>query len=105
MKRKAILNLIGLAGRARFTVSGSEQVINSIRNQEIKLVIIATDASEATKKLLSDKCNFYQIDYIYFASADELGNSIGKEHRIAIGIKDAGIAKKIKDVFNNLEVI
>ncbi len=104
MKRKAILNLIGLAARARLLVSGNEQVITSIRNNELKLVIIALDASEGTKKQLIDKSNFYQVNYIQFANADQLGNSIGKEYRTAIGIKDAGIAKKIKDIFNNMEV-
>lgn len=104
MKSKAILNLIGISARARLMVSGNEQVIASIRNQELKLVIIAIDASEATKKQLIDKCCYYQIDYIQFATAEQLSNSIGKEYRTVVGIRDFGIAKKIKNIFNNMEV-
>ncbi len=104
MKRKEIFNLMGLGARGRLIVSGNEQVIASIRNQELKLVIIATDASEATKKQLIDKSSFYKITYILFARSDQLGNAIGKEYRTAVGIKDVGIARRIEDIFNNLEV-
>ena len=48
-----VVNLIGLAARARKIVTG-EMVLNAIRNHSAKLVVIADDASDNTKKKLID---------------------------------------------------
>lgn len=48
--QQSILNLLGLAARARKIVSGEEQVIKEVRSNGAKLVILATDASANTRK-------------------------------------------------------
>ena len=49
------LSLLGLASRARKIVTG-ETLIKKIRTNAIYLVIIASDASDNTKKKFIDKC-------------------------------------------------
>lgn len=45
-----ILNLLGLAMRARKLVTGEELVINEVRRGKVRLVILSEDASLNTKK-------------------------------------------------------
>lgn len=90
------LNLLGLASRARKIVSG-EILINKIRSNEVHLVLIASDASDNTKKKLIDKCTSYGIEYVVISNIDELSKAIGKNNRVALGIEDIGFAKSLKD--------
>ena len=91
-----VLNLLGLATRARKTVSG-EMILNAIRGNTAKLVIIADDASENTKKKLIDKCIYYHVDYVFIESSAILSRAVGKNNRMAIAINDLGVAQKIKN--------
>lgn len=95
MLNKDILSLLGLASRARKITCG-EILLKDIRSSQVSLVIIANDASENTKKKYKDKCQFYHIDCIIDGNIDEISQAIGKENRVAVGIKDKGFANKIK---------
>ena len=90
------LSLLGLASRARKIVTG-ETLIKKIRTNAIYLVIIASDASDNTKKKFIDKCTSYNVDYIVTSSREELSSAIGKNNRVALGIQDAGFAKSLKE--------
>ena len=90
------LSLLGLASRARKIVTG-ETLIKKIRTNAIYLVIIASDASDNTKKKFIAKCTSYNVDYIVTSSREELSSAIGKNNRVALGIQDAGFAKSLKE--------
>ena len=94
MLNKQIYNTLGLAVRAKCLVTG-ESVLVGIRNKSIKLVIIANDASENTKKRMINKYNYYQVEYILFSDSDSLSQAIGKSNRMAIGITEKGFANKL----------
>lgn len=93
-KQKA-LNLLGLAIRARQLESGSPTVLDAIRKQRAKLVIIAEDASPNTKKQFLDKCDFYKIPPYVMFSKDEISKAIGKE-RTVCAFTDNGFAQSFK---------
>ncbi len=88
------LNLLGLAQRAGKLVSGEETVIKNIRQKNTKVVLVCLDASENTKKKISDKCQFYQVKYLEAFTSDELSHALGKK-RYVCGITEGGFAKKI----------
>jgi ribosomal protein L7Ae-like RNA K-turn-binding protein len=92
---KKWLSLLGLAVRARMLVSGEEMVLKEVRRNKMRLVILSTDASEGTKKKVSDKCNFYKVPLHVIGTREELGRAIGKEERVVIGVVDPGFAKKL----------
>ncbi len=48
--RQKAMNLIGLAMRAGKLITGEELTIADIRKQKAKIVFVANDASENTKK-------------------------------------------------------
>ena len=90
------LNTLGLAARARKIVTG-ETLITKIRSNEVEFVIIASDASDNTKKKITDKCTSYKVEYFIACTIDELSSAIGKKNRVALGIQDTGFAKILKE--------
>ena len=95
---KKYLNLLGLANVAKGIVSG-ETLIKSIAANETKLVVIANDASANTKKKITDKCHFYHVDYfIVDENIETISKAVGKNNRVALGITNQGLAKKIKEL-------
>ena len=100
MNKQKILQLLGLATRARMTVTGEELVIGEVRKGNAKMVIVSEDASENTSKKLHDKCRTYKVDVQVFGTRFELGHAIGKEERVVIAITDKGFAKKLTSLFD-----
>ncbi|MFR7591447.1 MAG: L7Ae/L30e/S12e/Gadd45 family ribosomal protein [Longibaculum sp.] len=95
MLSKDVLSLLGLASRARKITCG-DILLKDIRARKVDLVMIAEDASANTQKKYTDKCAYYQIDCLIVGQIDEISKAIGKENRVAVGIKDRGFANKIK---------
>ncbi|WP_420826762.1 YlxQ family RNA-binding protein [Chengkuizengella sediminis] len=94
-KNNKILSYIGLAKRAGKCLSGEEKVLNKIRSNEAKLVIIASDASDNTSKKFKDKCSSYHVPLIQYNNRSQLGQSLGEAERVVIAITDDGFVKMI----------
>ncbi|WP_096199400.1 YlxQ family RNA-binding protein [Bacillus sp. FJAT-45350] len=88
-------SLLGLAARARQLISGEELVLKDVKRNKTKLVLLSNDASEGTKKKVTDKCTFYKVPLRIIGTREELGRAIGKEERVVVGVIDAGFAKKL----------
>lgn len=88
-------NLIGLATRARKTILGTDMTINGVRKQTVKLVILATDASDNTKKLVFDKCKTYHVEVVSQLPSAQLSQAVGKSNIMVVGIADEGFSKLI----------
>ncbi|MEJ8554447.1 L7Ae/L30e/S12e/Gadd45 family ribosomal protein [Tepidibacter sp. Z1-5] len=97
MKNK-ILSLLGIILRSGNLVSGDDTTLSDLKKGKIKLIIIANDASENTKKLFKDKSEYRNVPYIIDFTKEELGKSIGKSSRAVIGIKSDQFAMKIKEI-------
>lgn len=87
------LNFLGLANKAGKVVTGEDNIISKVRNKQVFLVIVATDASDNTKKLYKNKCDFYNVKYFEMGKINELSNAVGKFNRVAVGICDQGFTK------------
>lgn len=95
-----ILQLLGLATRARMIVTGEELVIREIQSNKAKLIIVSNDASTNTAKKITDKCTFYNVEKHVFGSREDLGHAIGKDSRVVLAITDRGFAKKLSELLN-----
>ncbi len=82
--------------RAGKLVTGDESVLKEVRSGEAKLVVIAEDASDNTKKKFRDKCSYYNVPILEVFSRAELGASIGKAERVVIGVTDTGFAQMLQ---------
>ncbi len=89
------LNIIGLAYRARKCATGEETIINEVRNQKAKLVLMSNDISKGTRKKLTDKCSYFNVPYVEVDDRYTLGKALGKPERVAVAILDDGFAKKL----------
>ncbi|MGC6767074.1 YlxQ-related RNA-binding protein [Enterococcus sp. LJL128] len=97
MNKEKILNLLGLAMRAGKLITGEELTVKDIQRSKTKLVFVASDASENTKKKIKDKCSYYNISWNDDLQQAELSHAIGRK-RMVVGINDLGFANKFKEL-------
>ena len=86
---------MGLATKAGKVVSGEFMTDKSVKEGRAKLVIIASDASDNTKKKFQNMCDYYQVPIFVYSNKITLGNAIGKEYRASLCVTDIGLAKEI----------
>ena len=91
-----VLNNLGLCTRARGLVSGTDIVIDYLKNKKVYLIFLASDASENTKKLVRDKAKYYGVLVEEGYTSDELSMAIGQTNRMVLGITSAGFVKILK---------
>ena len=96
MDSNKIYSSLGLCMRAGKLKSGEFAVLEAIRHNKAKLVIISEDASDNTKKMFGDKCSYYNVPVEFFGNKEELGHAIGKEVRTSLAITDEGFAQSIR---------
>ena len=58
-------------------------------------VVIASDASDGSKKMYTDKCKFYDVPYAMYSDRESLGRAVGKNLRSALALKDEGLYKSL----------
>ncbi len=98
MNEKKIMSLLGLAFRAGKVVSGEFAVKEAIRGNTAKLVIVAGDASDNTRKLFHDKSSFYHVPIVDVGDKQMLGKALGKQERAGAAVLDEGFAAKILEM-------
>ncbi len=87
--------LLGLAQRAGKLSTGQEQCLKLVRRGKAKLIILAEDASENTKKVFYDKGKYYRVPVLEKGLMDQLGRILGKGPRAVVVLSDAGFAKSM----------
>lgn len=97
------LNMIGLCMRAGKLTSGEFSCDKAIKAGTAKLIIVASDASDNTKKAFKDATNFYKVNYTEYGTKETLGACLGKELRASVAILDEGFAKSIQEKMNKTE--
>ena len=60
-QRQQILNLLGLARRAGQLVTGEGMVLTALQKDQVRIVLLASDAGQATIKKVTDKCQTHQV--------------------------------------------
>ncbi len=102
MKQDNILSMVGLAKRAGNVVSGEFATEKSVKTKTARLVIVAEDASDNTKKLFTNKCTYYEIPLKFYSDKECLGHALGCELRTSIAITDEGFANSLIKKFEAL---
>lgn len=97
MNEQRLMSLLGLAQKAGKIASGEVAMENAVRSGKARLILIAADASDNTRKGHGDLAKYYQVSYHEVLSKEQLGNSIGKPPRAALAVTDAGFSKAINN--------
>lgn len=92
-----VLNLLGLAARARMITLGEEFVLKSLPKNTHNLVFLASDAGKNISGKIINKTNTYGALLINSFTSDELSKAIGKENRKVILVSDKGFVDKFKE--------
>ena len=93
--------MISLATKAGKTASGEFATEQSVKSFRAELVIVATDASDNTKKKFQNMCEFYEVPIYFYGDKDTVGNAMGKEFRASLAVNDLGFAKGIMKHLDN----
>ena len=100
---KKLLGMVGLAKRAGKISTGAFVCDKMIKTRRAKLVILASDASDNTKKTVTDSCKFYNIKLIELSDMANLGHITGGGERAVVSVNDNNFAKAITDIFISCE--
>ena len=93
-----LYGMLGFAMRAGKVIIGTDLVCRAMPTGRVKLVLISAAASDATKKKLFVKSDYYSISAIEVdVDTERLGNLLGKSYApAAVAVTDEGFAEEIK---------
>lgn len=96
MKTDKILSMLGLAEKAGKIASGEFSTEKAVKSHQASLVVVATDASDNTKKMFRNMCEFYKVPMYLYGTKEELGHHIGKQYRASLAVTDQGFSKSLE---------
>ena len=96
-----IYSFLGLIQKSGLISSGDDTVERDIKKHFCKLLVIAEDCSENTRKRFENLARHNSVEYIYFGTKERLGGSIGKGERAVISIRDGNLSKGFLSKLNN----
>ncbi len=105
MTESKVLGLLGLSAKAGKVCFGREACIDLIQKNKIKLVVVAVDAADRTKKDIKVICDNNNTKICFYGTIENLSKAIGKSNKAIIGIKEENFAKQIEKIINGGEVI
>ncbi len=96
MVRDQVMSMLGLAARGRNVASGEFSTEKAVKSYGAFLVIVAEDASDNTKKMFRNMCEYYQVKLYIYGTKEMLGHAIGKEYRASLAVCDENLAKAVE---------
>ena len=97
-----VTGMLGLCARAGRLITGEKAVIQAIRAGNCFLAVLDGDAAENARDSLGRACRTHGVPMITISAA-ELGKAIGRPGRMAAGVTDAGMAKRLIEMDAMLE--
>jgi ribosomal protein L7Ae-like RNA K-turn-binding protein len=95
----SVLQLLGLAYRARKISTGEDAVLRLLKQNKIKIVFVAKDASPNTIDQFDKKCYFYNTKMNNDYTCDELSKAVGKTMCKILAVTDQGFSDALMKYF------
>ena len=92
------INTIRICIKAK-KISIGETMLYDIRSNKAKVVVIALDAGEASKKKITDKCKSFKVEYYTMLTKADLRCLFNKDIS-GFAITDENLAKKFIENLN-----
>lgn len=105
MKTNNIYGLLGLARRAGKISFGTESSEDTIKRGKAKLVLVAEDSSDRTKKNFEQLCKMKNVPIYITGTIEELSQSIGQVNKAVVVVKDENFAKELRKRINGGDII
>ena len=103
MTKNKLTGLLGIAAKAGRVASGELPATEAIRSGKARLVLIAADASDNTKKRFVSLCRSREIESVSYGEKEELGRIIGKAERSVLAVTDEGLANGTRKLLTDAE--
>lgn len=97
MRPDKVLSMLGIAAKSGSIASGEFSTEKAVKDGKAYLVIVATDASENTKKSFKNMTDYYEVPMYLYGDKETLGHFIGKEFRASLAVTKEGLAHSIED--------
>lgn len=96
-KTEKFLSMLGLCRRAGKVIIGTPLVTSILPSGKVKVVFYTSDASENTKKRITDKCKFYNTNCVMVEiTSDDIGKMVGMSTPVCvIGVIDDNFSKQL----------
>ncbi|MBE6561228.1 MAG: 50S ribosomal protein L7ae [Ruminococcaceae bacterium] len=100
-----LASMIGLCRRANRLGCGTEAVYGALKTGRAHLVLLASDASERTRRQTANKCTFYKIPLVALpVTKEELGRMSGGGETSACAVTDPNFAQAISALAGTQEI-
>ena len=105
MNKSKVLMMLGLCRKAGCVVIGTPMVTKALQGAKIKVAFYSADASQNTRKKITDKCAFYGVRCeMLDISGDELSHALGKTGILSsVGITNENFANELLNLVNSKE--
>src|SRR5699024_6728629 len=91
MNENKIYSLLSLCMKAGELITGEFGCENAVReNGKVKLLILAADSSQNTKKKFTNLTSHYNVKLLMFGNLEMLGQKTGKEKRAVLAVTSDG---------------
>lgn len=87
-----------MAAKARRVTSGMTLTVEAVKKGEAKLLLLAKDASEDTKKDVHILAERNSLKIYEILNKNALGGIIGKEERAVVAVLDEGFSKALQKI-------
>ncbi len=94
----AALRLLGLAARAGAVLPGTERVREAARAGDVRLVVVAGDASGNTRDKLIPLLEARGVPYALACDRARLGEAVGKAPLGAVAVLDTSFATRLREL-------
>ncbi|MEN8143414.1 MAG: ribosomal L7Ae/L30e/S12e/Gadd45 family protein [Gemmatimonadota bacterium] len=96
---KKALEILGLARRAGRTVHGDKGVKQAARSSQLRLIVVARDASDNARARLPQAL-WSEVTVVQCGSVATLGKAIGRGRTAVLGVTDRELASKVVQVLD-----
>lgn len=104
MKQNKVFSLAGLAMKAGKVASGEFATEKAVKSGLARLVLVAEDASDNTKKMFANMCDYYKVPLYFYGDKETLGAAIGRQYRASLALTDEGFAKAVTKEIDKMKI-
>lgn len=95
---RALLDMLGLAARARGLVHGTDAARGAVRDGKAAAVVVAGDAAPTQSRKLVPLLQALGIQYAVCMTRDEIGGAIGRGPVSAVAVTDRNFARRVLEL-------
>ncbi len=98
MNETRIFSMLSLCMKAGKLTTGETAAEIALRNGTAQLIIIASDASENTRKKFINKSFYYKKPARVYGDRQRLSQSVGKNNRTVFAVTEEHFAKRLVEM-------